>query len=107
VEGDIAMPLLLLGIVIGAVLFGLYKSTAAGARIFDNGETYIFIDGGLLRVRKGWVAPPTIAALADILRDAGVEQGYITLSKDRRVAISWHVPPALHQNIRNVLLCGR
>jgi len=25
-------------------------------------------------------------------------------AQDRRVAVSWHVPPALHQQIRNLLL---
>jgi hypothetical protein len=45
-----------------------------------------------------------LAALADLLRDAGVSQGHITLTQDRRVAVSWHVPPALHQQIRNLLL---
>jgi hypothetical protein len=35
---------------------------------------------------------------------AVVARSHITLSQDRRVAVSWHVPPALHQQIRNVLL---
>ncbi len=99
------MPLLLLGLVIGAVLVLLYKSNSpGGARIFGGGETYILIDDGTLRLRKGWVPAPALAALADLLRQAGVSQGHITLSPDRRVAVSWHVPPALHQQIRNVLL---
>jgi uncharacterized protein DUF3634 len=100
------MPLLLLGLLIGVVLVVLYKRTApAGVRVFDGNETYIRIDDGALRLRKGWVPNRTMTALADLLRDAGVSQGYITLSPDRRVAVSWHVPPALHQKIRNVLLC--
>jgi Protein of unknown function (DUF3634) len=99
------MPLLLLGVVIGAVLVLLYKSnTAGGARIFSPGETYILIDDGALRLRKGWVPPRALSALTDLLRDAGVSEGHIILSPDRRVAVSWHVPPALHQQIRNVLL---
>jgi hypothetical protein len=102
------MPLLLLGILVGAVLVGLYKvhSPSSRVRLFD-GDLHIAIDDGTLRVRKGWVPTRVVATLADILRNAGVSQGYITMSKDQRVAISWHVPPALHQNIRNVLLCGR
>ncbi len=99
------MPLLLLGVVIGAVLVLLYKSNAAGgARIFSPGETYILIDEGALRLRKGWVPRRALSALTDLLRDAGVSEGRIVLSPDRRVAVSWHVPPALHQQIRNVLL---
>ena len=98
------MPLLLLGLVIGAVLVILYKSNSGGAPIFSGGETYILIDDGTLRLRKGWVPASVISALADLLRDAGVSQGHITLSRDRRVAVSWHVPPALHQQIRNLLL---
>jgi len=102
------MPLLLLGLLIGIVLVVLYKrNSPAGVRIFDGGETYILIDDGILRLRKGWLPAQAMTALADVLRDAGVSQGYITLSHDRRVAVSWHVPPALHQKIRNVLLCDR
>lgn len=100
------MPLLLLGLVIGVVLVILYKSKSGGAPIFSGGETYILIDDGTLRLRKGWVPASVLAALADLLRDAGVSQGHITLSQDRRVSVSWHVPPALHQQIRNVLLNG-
>jgi Protein of unknown function (DUF3634) len=99
------MPLLLLGLVIGAALVILYKSNATGgARLFNGGETYILIDDGTLRLRKGWVPARVLSALADLLRDAGVSHGHITLSQDRRVAVSWHVPPALHQQIRNLLL---
>jgi hypothetical protein len=103
------MPLLLLGVVIGVVLVLLYMRSgpAANVPLFSDGETYILIDDGMLRLRKGWVPAPVLSTLTDILRDAGVQQGYITLSKDRRVSVSWHVPPALHQNIRNVLLASR
>jgi hypothetical protein len=102
-----AMPLLLLGLLIGAVLVAFYRSHAPGARIFDGGETYILIDDGMLRLRRGWVPARVLSALTDLLRDAGVAQGHITVSPDRRVAVSWHVPPALHQQIRNVLLSGK
>ena len=99
------MPLLLLGLVLGAALVILYKSQSRpGVRLFGGGETYILIDDGTLRLRKGWVSERALSALADLLRDAGVSEGHITLSEDRRVAVSWHVPPALHQRIRNVLL---
>jgi len=99
------MPLLLLGLVIGVVLVLLHRSNSAGGvRLFGGGETYILIDDGTLRLRKGWVPPRVLSALTDLLREAGVSEGHITLSHDRRVAISWHVPPALHQPIRNLLL---
>ncbi len=99
------MPLLLLGLLFGAALVVLYKSLSRpGVRLYGGGETYILIDDGMLRLRKGWVPARVLSALADLLRDAGVSQGHITLSEDRRVAVSWHVPPALHQQIRNLLL---
>jgi hypothetical protein len=99
------MPLLLLGLLIGAALAFFYMSRSrGGAPIFTGGETYILIDDGTLRLRRGWISPRALSALTDVLRDAGVSQGHITLSPDRRVAVSWHVPPALHQQIRNVLL---
>ena len=100
------MPLLLLGLLIGAALVIFFRKggPAAAVPVFGDGETYILIEDGTLRLRKGWVPARVLTTLADLLRDAGVSQGYITLSKDRRVTVSWHVPPALHQNIRNVLL---
>jgi hypothetical protein len=98
------MPLLLLGLVIGAALAYYYMSRSGGAPLFTGGETYILIDDGTLHLRKGWVSPRVLSALTDILREAGVSQGHITLSPDRRVSVSWHVPPALHQQIRNLLL---
>ena len=101
------MPLLLLVLVIAAVLLTFYKRDTLSAQVFNDGETYILIDDGVLRVRKGFVPAGIMTTLADLLRNAGVSQGYITLSKDRRVTVSWHVPPALHQTIRNVLLTGR
>jgi hypothetical protein len=99
------MPLLLLlALVIAAVLLTFYKGNALSTPLFHDGETYILIDDGVLRVRKGFVSARVVTTLADLLRNAGVSQGYITLSRDRRVSVSWHVPPALHQTIRNVLL---
>ena len=99
------MPLLLLGVLIGVILVLLYRaySSSSGVRIY-SGETYIAIDNGRLRLRRGWIAPETINALADILRNAGITDGYITVTNDKRVVMSWHIPPALHQTIRNVLL---
>ncbi len=90
---------------LGAALVVVYKSqTRPGVRLFNAGETYILIDDSMLRLRKGWVPARVLSALSDLLREAGVSQGHITLSEDRRVAVSWHVPPALHQQIRNLLL---
>jgi len=99
-----AMPFVLLALVIIAVLLAFYTRGALSTPVFGDGETYILIDDGTLRVRKGFVPAPVVMTLADLLRNAGVSQGYITLSKDRRVTVSWHVPPDMHQNIRNVLL---
>ena len=103
------MPLLVLGVLIGVVLCALYmtRTSPSRLRIFDDGETYIVIEAGSVRVRRGWVPERAMATLADTLRDAGVTTGNITMSRDNQVAISWHVPPALHQTIRNILLLDR
>src|SRR5262245_10351030 len=99
------MPLLLLGVLIGVILVLLYRPYLSSSRVrIYSGETYILIDGNRLRLRHGWIAPEAINALADILRNAGITEGYITVTKDKRVVMSWHIPPALHQTIRNVLL---
>ncbi len=102
------MPLVVLVVLAAVILLALYKRGGqGGVPIFAPDETYILIEDGMLRLRKGWVSQRGMTALADLLRDAGVSQGYITLSPDRRVAISWHVPPALHQQIRNLLINDR
>ena len=99
------MPLLLAVLLLGAILLVLCKLHGPGyARIFAPGETYILVENGILRLRQGWIPARDLAMLADLLRDAGVSSGSITLAPDRRVAVSWHVPPALHQRIRNILL---
>jgi hypothetical protein len=103
------MPILAAGIVIGIALCMLYRNRAGspGVRLFDSGETYIVVDGSAVRLRRGFVPERTLTALADTLRQAGVSSGHITLTQDNRVAISWHIPPALHQTIRNILLLER
>jgi hypothetical protein len=102
------MPLIVLAVVVALVLIVLYRKGGAGSvPIFTPDETYILIEDGTLRLRKGFVSQRGLTALADLLREAGVSQGYITFSPERRVAISWHVPPALHQRIRNVLINDR
>ena len=98
------MPLLLLAAAIAAILIYHVARGGPGLRIFARDETYIAIDDGALYLRKGFVPRHAMTVLADLLRDAGISQGYIAVSPDRRVAVSWHVPPALHQKIRNVLL---
>jgi len=103
------MPLLILGILIGVIVCSLYMTnrSSSSLNLFDAGETYIVIDHGTVRVRRGFIPERAMAALADTLRNAGVTTGNITMSKDNRVAISWHIPPALHQTIRNILLLER
>jgi uncharacterized protein DUF3634 len=99
------MPLIVLVVLVAVILVVLHKRSGAGnVSVFAPGETYILIEDGIVRLRKGWVPARVMISLADLLRDAGVSQGHIILSPERRVAVSWHVPPALHQKIRNVLI---
>src|SRR5260370_32970197 len=96
------MPLLVVGVLIGVLLCVLYKThtSSSSLRIFDDGETYIVIEGGSVRVRRGWVPERSMAALADTLRNAGVGNGHITMSRDNRGAISWHVPRSSSKILR-------
>ncbi len=84
------MPILIAGAVIALILLFMYVRAA-------KGETYIEILAGIPRVRRGSLDAAALAAMADILR----------ISQDNRVAFSWHVPPALQQQLRNVLLRDR
>ncbi len=94
------MPILIAGAVIALILLFMYVRAA-------KGETYIEILAGIPRVRRGSLNAAALAAMADILRESRVPAGYVTISQDNRVAFSWHVPPALHQQLRNVLLRDR
>jgi hypothetical protein len=97
------MPLVAMGLLFALVLWVFYKSYVSSLRR----DTYIEINAGAAYVRRGWARPQAVAAVADILRGARVSDGYIAISADNKVTISWHIPPALHQQLRNVLLCDR
>ena len=49
------MPFVLLALGIIAVLLAFYRRDALTTPVFGDGETYILIDDGTLRVRKGFV----------------------------------------------------
>jgi|GEM_PF-1754241 len=43
-------------------------------------------------------------AVTEMVRDAGVNTGFIAITPDRRVTFSRHVPESIQQRLRNVIL---
>ena len=64
----------------------------------------IRIHNGAVSVRRGRVQAHAREHISDILRDVGVSDGFIAITPENWVAFSRHIPPAVHQRLRNVLL---
>lgn len=63
----------------------------------------LVVRGGKVEVRRGMVGATTRQMVGDILRDAGVARGWITVSPGRRIRFSWNIPSGARQRLRNVL----
>lgn len=57
-----------------------------------------------LDVRRGAVRSHARESASEILRDAGVADGFIAISHRNKVFFSRQIPAATHQRLRNVLL---
>ena len=65
--------------------------------------THIRIRGGALHVVRGIVRSHVQSALTDILRQAGVSNGFICINGQRRILFSRNIPLNIRQQLRNVL----
>jgi len=65
--------------------------------------TLIRISGGVVEVRKGAVRPNVRQDVGDVLRNAGISQGFIAITAERRLAFSRSIPAGVRQRLRNVL----
>ncbi len=63
-------------------------------------------DGTTVTIRKGRVRSHIVQSLQSTLHNANSPRGTIRIRKNGRVQISDSIDPALHQQIRNVVLEG-
>lgn len=69
-----------------------------------NSNTLIRIRDGELQVERGTLRPHARESVGRILKECGVTKGYIAITAEKRAVFSRHIPTAVHQRLRNVLL---
>jgi hypothetical protein len=67
-------------------------------------RTVLHVRAGDIRVAGSRLKPHAKADVAEILSEAGVSRGFIAVTRENRVKFSRHIPAAIHQRLRNVLL---
>ena len=96
------IPLLLrVGLVVGAVWWAL---VAFGIVTSPFSRTTIRIRNGQIRVAGAELSPRAKEHVADVIREAMIFSGFISLSASREVRFSRDVPESVHQRLRNILL---
>lgn len=91
------IPVLCLAILaVAAVWFGFIPP--------PNTSALLRVQRGAVRVSRGQLQPHARQDVADILSEAGVSKGFIAVTHGNRVRFSRHIPAAVHQRLRNVLL---
>lgn len=69
-----------------------------------HAATLIRIRNGLPKATKGNVRSDALEHVSQILREAGIADGFIAVIGDNKLVFSRKVPPQIHQRLRNVLL---
>lgn len=69
-----------------------------------NAEALIHIQKGGLLVKRGQLRSHAKDSIIEILRDAGVQSGFIAIITGPRVKFSRNIPTAIRQRLRNILL---
>lgn len=67
-------------------------------------RTTVRIRNGQIRIAGADLPPRARQHVADVVREAGLPAGFITLSGDRRVTFSRSIPEGMRQRLRNILL---
>ena len=87
--------------ILGALIYWI---TQSGLVPPPNATTVIQIRTGELRVTRGRIPPHAREHVTDILADAKVTRGFIAMTRSRKVIFSRHIPQAIRQQLRNVLM---
>lgn len=95
---DPFVPLIVLLVIALALAFhfGLLDTLAA--------RTLIRVRADGIAVERGQISARAAQHVADVLREAGLREGHIAITSANKVSFSRHIPPALHQRLRNILL---
>lgn len=67
-------------------------------------RTTILIRNGQIRIRGADLSPRARDHVVDVIREAHLPGGFITVSSDGRVGFSRSIPETLRQRLRNILL---
>ncbi len=97
------MPQLILVVLVGLAIY-LYWTG-----FFDhiNAVLVVRIRGGQAVIERGRLSVDARLRLEDIARESQLEDGLISVSRDRRTTFSREIPAACHQPMRNVLASER
>jgi len=96
------LPLLIRAALLALVIWWLL--VAMGVLPSPFSRTIIRIRKGGILVTRAELPPRAKEHLADVIRNAMVQGGFITLSSSRSVAFSSEVPQGIRQQVRNILL---
>ena len=69
-----------------------------------NAETLVRVREGTVWVSRGQLQPHAKQDVAEILCEAEVSKGFIAVTSTNRVIFSRHIPAAVRQRLRNVIL---
>lgn len=92
----VATLILIVGASIGAIGLGFVPPPGA--------HTLIQVKAGVVLLTRGSVHSRIMADIGEVLARAGVSSGFIAISSENRIAFSRRIPPAMRQQLRNILL---
>lgn len=87
-----------------AIVLLLFGAVEMGVIPPFHAAVVLRLRAGELRVERGSMRGEAAAHVAAILRDAGVRDGYVAVTRGHRVYFSRSIPTDAHQQLRNVLL---
>ena len=82
---------------------GAFAAVRFGVVPPPHASTLLRVQEGTIRVTKGQLNTLAREHVREILAEAGVTKGFIAITNNR-VTFSRHIPAAIHQRLRNVLL---
>jgi hypothetical protein len=95
----------LIAILLFASLAGLAGLVFSRGQVWLlSAKTLLRIHQGNVRLERGALRQQTVGDVQEVLREAGVKDGFIAILSDNRVRFSRQVPVHLHQRLRNVVL---
>lgn len=86
------------------VAIGWWALVALGFFASPFSRTVIRIRNGQIRVDGADLSPRAKEHVGDVIREAMIFSGFISLSARREVRFSRDVPESVHQRLRNILL---